>query len=68
MAIFEYKCKLCELVFEKIFTLGKAPKQAKCPECKKKANRFFSPPMVQFKGPGFYSTDSRGTTGSEDKK
>ena len=30
-----------------------------CPECKKELRRVFAPPLVAFKGNGFYSTDKR---------
>lgn len=61
MAIYEYKCKKCDTVFEKDFNLGKATQKAVCPFCgNKNCNRFFSPPMIQFIGSGFYVNDSKG--------
>jgi len=65
MAIYEYKCKKCDKIFEKNYNLGKAPKIDNCPICGKKCNRFFSPPMIQFIGSGFYVNDSKATQGKD---
>ena len=61
MAIYEYKCKKCEKIFEKEFSLGKAPKQIECicDGCTSKCNRIFSLPMIKFIGSGFYVNDSK---------
>lgn len=66
MAIYEYKCKKCEETFEKTYSLGQASKKAICPKCKKKCERIFSPPMIQFVGSGFYTNDSK-TSREKDK-
>ncbi len=63
MSIYEYKCNKCNIIFEKNYTLGKAPKKNSCPICKKQCDRFFSPPMIQFIGPGFYVNDSKASQG-----
>lgn len=65
MAVYEYKCKKCDKIVEKQFNFGKAPKKIKCGDCKKMCERHFSPPMIQFVGSGFYSTDSRASTGKD---
>jgi len=59
MVIYEYKCSKCNKIFEDRFSIGKAPKCKECPSCGSKSMRYFSPPLIQFKGPGFYSTDSK---------
>lgn len=63
MPIYEYKCKKCDENIEEIHRLGKAPKTITCPKCKSKCERFFSAPMIQFVGSGFYSTDNKGSQG-----
>lgn len=63
MAVYEYKCKKCNILFEENYDLGKAPQNTKCPNCKTKCIRFFSPPMIQFIGSGFYVNDKKASAG-----
>jgi putative FmdB family regulatory protein len=54
--LYEYRCKECGHVFEKIQSFS-APDEKECPVCKGELERLISAPAVQFKGSGFYSTD-----------
>lgn len=65
MPTYEYACDSCGNRYEKRESFSASPRQ-KCPKCGKTAQRvIFAPPIV-FKGSGFYSTDSRGSSGSDD--
>ena len=60
MPVYEYRCEKGHH-FDK--TEGyDAPREQPCPICGAKAVRQISLPAVIFKGPGFYSTDNRGTS------
>jgi putative FmdB family regulatory protein len=54
--LYEYRCKQCGHLFEKIQSFS-APDEKECPACKGELERLISAPAVQFKGSGFYSTD-----------
>ncbi len=56
MPIYEYKCRKCESVLEKIQGLGDKP-VSKCPSCGGKLERMMSPGAFVLKGSGFYVTD-----------
>jgi putative FmdB family regulatory protein len=58
MPIYDYECQKCHHRFElkKSFT---DDSNAKCPECKGKANRIITSVPVIFKGSGFYVTDHK---------
>lgn len=56
MPIYEYKCRKCEAVLERIQGLSDKP-LSKCPSCGGKLERMMSPGAFQFKGSGFYATD-----------
>lgn len=67
MPIFDFRCRACSHVFEferpfgstqgKPFGMKAHPL---CPRCKsKKTEKILTPPAIQFKGSGFYKTDSR---------
>lgn len=58
MPIYEYKCKSCEYVFEKMQSANEDPVRS-CPSCGGEVKRLFSPAGLIFKGSGFYITDSR---------
>jgi putative FmdB family regulatory protein len=53
--LYDYRCPGCGAVFEKDFPMGKAAKQAKCPECGKKAKRAFMSCNFVLKGGGWPS-------------
>ena len=65
MPIYQYKCKKCDKIVEKEYKIGNAPKKTQCIDCKRQCERCFSPPMIQFVGAGFYTTDSRGSQGKD---
>jgi len=56
MPIYEYICKACGVVVEKIHGMNETPR-VKCEECGGKAERKISSGAVIFKGSGFYVTD-----------
>ena len=60
MPVYEYRCENGHH-FDK--TQGfDAPREQNCPQCGALALRQISLPAVIFKGPGFYSTDNRGSS------
>lgn len=77
MPLYEYQCKKCGHLFEKIQKFSDKPVK-KCPECGGTVEQTISAPAVQFKGSGWYVTDyakkgsSAGSlssdSGSKDKK
>jgi len=56
MPLYEYLCKKCGHVFEKIVKFSDKPIK-KCPECGGAVEQTISAPAVQFKGSGWYLTD-----------
>lgn len=56
MPLYEYHCKKCDHNFDVQHSPGKNGWH-KCPRCKGKAARIFSPPTLIFKGSGFHVTD-----------
>ena len=56
MPLYEYLCKKCGHVFEKIVKFSDRPIK-KCPECGGVVEQTISAPAVQFKGSGWYVTD-----------
>ena len=56
MPLYEYKCKKCRNLFEKIRKFSDPPVK-KCPECGGPVEQLLSAPAVQFKGSGWYVTD-----------
>jgi putative FmdB family regulatory protein len=66
--LYVYKCAKCGHEFEKIEKLD-APHRQKCPRCKGRAERQLTAPAIQFKGAGWYVTDSaRGGAPPEKKE
>lgn len=68
MPLYEYRCRKCGNVFEKIQKFSDAP-LTKCEKCGGKLEKLLSPPAIQFKGTGWYVTDyarksSPGSSGS----
>jgi putative FmdB family regulatory protein len=57
--IYEYKCRKCEAVLERIQGLSDRP-LSKCPSCGGKLERMMSPGAFVLKGNGFYATDYAG--------
>lgn len=56
MPIYEYRCRKCGKVFEKIQKFSDPP-LGKCESCRGSLERLLSPPAIQFKGSGWYATD-----------
>ena len=50
---YEYVCESCKIVIEKDYAFGKAVKNIKCPECKKKCERNYSSANFILKGYGW---------------
>jgi putative FmdB family regulatory protein len=76
MPLYEYQCKKCGHLFEKIQKFSDKPMK-KCPDCGGAVEQTISAPAVQFKGSGWYVTDyakkgsasaSSGDSGSKDSK
>ena len=58
MPIYEYKCKKCGYIFEKIKSVKDIDKKEICPKCNSEAIRIISNiGNIIFKGDGFYETD-----------
>ncbi len=66
MPIYTYKCDFCKCDFELRQSFKDKP-AASCPECGENARRVFCPVPIVFKGPGFYTTDSRGASATASK-
>jgi putative FmdB family regulatory protein len=62
MPRFDFRCTACSTTFEESIPFGSADLPP-CPACGKKTEKLLSaPPAIQFKGSGFYKTDSRPAT------
>ncbi|MCK4719554.1 zinc ribbon domain-containing protein [bacterium] len=59
MPVYEYQCKKCGHVFERIHGIGEH-KKYRCPDCSSSSTqKIISQVGVIFKGSGFYATDNR---------
>ena len=67
MPIYEYECSLCNFKFERRQGFHDKP-LATCPKCQGKAQRVIHPAPIIFKGSGFYTTDNRKGSVSEEAK
>ncbi|NNG47230.1 MAG: zinc ribbon domain-containing protein [Deltaproteobacteria bacterium] len=56
MPIYEYQCRKCQRVTEKIQGVQDSPLR-KCPSCGGKLEKMMSPGAFVLKGSGFYATD-----------
>ena len=56
MPRYDYRCRECAHLFEKIQSCNSVP-GAICPECGAESDRQISIPAVHYKGSGFYTTD-----------
>jgi putative FmdB family regulatory protein len=55
--LYEYQCKACKHIFEKI-QLFSDPLVTKCPKCgKEEVEQMLSAPAIKFKGSGWYVND-----------
>jgi len=60
MPNYEYQCEKCGHVFEETQPFEHWG-HTRCPACKTtRTHRIIGDVVVQFKGPGFYSTDKKG--------
>jgi putative FmdB family regulatory protein len=64
---YEYECSECQLHFDKKQSFDEEP-VASCPQCKGRARRVIHSIPVIFKGSGFYITDSRKHSHTEEHK
>jgi len=58
MPLYEYKCQVCGVRFERRQHMNDDPVKV-CPECNGNVQRLIQPVGVIFKGSGFYVTDNR---------
>ncbi len=56
MPLYEYQCKKCHSLTERIQKFSDPP-LATCPHCGGELEQLLSAPAVQFKGSGWYVTD-----------
>ena len=63
MPIYEYECEKCACRFELKRRIDEDAESPLCPRCQGKVRQLFSPPVILFKGSGFYVTDHRGNHG-----
>ena len=59
MPSYEFRCRSCGQVFEKVFPLNGRQAGVRCPSGHRKVRRVYSTPSVLFTGSGFYVTDHR---------
>lgn len=64
MPTYPYRCTACDHKFEVVQSFSDAPLTV-CPVCAGPLRKVFSSVGIVFKGPGFYRTDSRSSTGSK---
>ena len=68
MPLFDFRCRKCSTVFEHSRPFG-AKSSPTCPKCgSKSTEKLLTPPTIQFKGSGFYKTDSQPKVRSEEGK
>ncbi len=67
MPLYEYRCKDCGAILEKIRKFSDPPLR-KCEKCGGKLEQMLSSPAIQFKGTGWYITDYARKSGSESGK
>ncbi len=57
MPNYEFRCQSCNKQFMKSLPFG-SKELPPCPVCNRVTKRLITPPMVHFKGSGFYKTDN----------
>ncbi len=57
MPAYTYRCKVCGEVFTRRYSFNEKPDVVVCPNGHTDVVRVFRPPVVVFKGSGFYITD-----------
>lgn len=56
MPLYEYQCRKCSHLFERIQKFSDPPLTV-CPKCGGEVEQLISAPAIQFKGSGWYVTD-----------
>ena len=64
MPTYEYECLACKHRFERVQKFS-APAITECPECGSAVRKVLFPAGIVFKGSGWYITDSRPSTSSD---
>jgi putative FmdB family regulatory protein len=64
MPTYTYRCDACGHQFDKFQRISESA-LTECPECQDQLRKVYHPVGVVFKGSGWYITDSRKSTGSE---
>jgi len=64
MPLYDFSCPVCGAQFEKKLSYSDNLSNVTCPNGHAHVHRMYSTPIVQFKGSGWYVTDSRGGGGS----
>jgi putative FmdB family regulatory protein len=71
MPTYEYACRACGHTFDVVQSMSEDA-LTQCPECGGELRKVFAPPVITFKGSGFYATDhgkkSKGTETTPAKK
>ncbi len=57
MPNYEFQCGECQTTFPKVLPFGSKDLPL-CPACGGVTRKLIKPPMIHFKGSGFYKTDS----------
>ncbi len=64
MPLYAFRCDNCGVQIERRQGFDDTPLK-KCPECgENELRKLFSPVGILFKGPGFYATDNRSSSGA----
>lgn len=56
MPKYDFKCTACGIVQELLLTIVESSTIPPCTLCGQEMQRVYTPPAIQFKGPGFYKT------------
>lgn len=59
MPLYDFSCPTCGAHFEMRLSFGENPAGVTCPNGHANVQRVYTAPVVQFKGSGWYVTDSR---------
>ena len=64
MPIYEYECEKCACRFELTRRFDEDAGTPRCPRCRGKVRRLYTPSAILYKGSGFYVTDSQSNRSS----
>lgn len=64
MPLYEYRCRKCDALFERLEKASEPTNRA-CPKCGGVARRLIGAPALQFKGSGWYINDYGSGKGSQ---